>query len=131
MAQPLREPFTVSRPWESRGAYFERGTVAHLPTYFEDPFEDKGSKNGVFETTWEDWLAVPYGHGRWMVNYTFVIWSLLAEPAWSIKYSDGRVGEDRWREHDASADPAPNADSARVEWDSLYENRPDAVGETH
>lgn len=117
-------PCTTPRPWDRHVVYFANGTVSHLPGYFEDPFEDKGSENGRTEVTWEDWLSWPYSQGRWLINSWFVLpLSMPLEHPWTTKYSDGRAGTHRWREHDGSKSSAPDADGAPVEWDLLYENQ--------
>ena len=57
------------------------------------------------------------------VVYFVLPLSMPLEHPWTTKYSDGRAGTHRWREHDGSKSSAPDADGAPVEWDLLYENQ--------
>ncbi|GIK15147.1 MAG: hypothetical protein BroJett003_01110 [Planctomycetota bacterium] len=77
--------------------------VDHGPLYFEDPFEHRGSDDGRFAWTWEDYFAFAYGDGRWLVNNMFIPLSLVVDPFWTAAYTRGdRPGPSR-RTPDRSA----------------------------
>jgi hypothetical protein len=65
------------------------GTVAHFPLWWEDPFEDRGSDDGRFSWTWEDYFAMPYGHARMALNTLAVPISAIVQPPAPLMGSDG------------------------------------------
>ena len=69
----------------------ENGTVTHLPLYFEDPFEDKGSEDGQFAWTGEDYLQMVYWRARFLANGIAWPVSAVVTPPWTIMESDGRL----------------------------------------
>lgn len=88
------------------------GTVGHWPLWWEDPFEEHGSCDGMYAWTWEDYFAMPYGLGRFIVNTIGVPVSATLEPPVPLMGSDGvtsrRLGQDtdpRW--HPAGGSPTP------------------------
>jgi len=83
--------------------------VPHYPLWWEDPFEDKGDGDGLFAWTYADYLAMPYGLGRFIVNTSGWPVSAVVTPPGTAMVSDSVVG----RDHDAapgrSPDPAGDA----------------------
>jgi len=83
--------------------------VTHGPLYFEDPFEDKGSEDGRFAWTGEDYLQMFYWRGRFLLNTFFFPVSAVVTPPWTIMESDGRLSRQALGyDHDAerAAEPA-------------------------
>ena len=65
------------------------GTVGHFPLWWEDPFEDRGSDDGQFAWTWEDYVGMPYGLARFILN-TMGVWASAAvQPPVPLMGSDG------------------------------------------
>lgn len=84
----------------------QSGTVAHWPLWFEDPFEDKGSEDGQFALTWEDYFGYFYGSGRFLVNTMFFPLSPLLTPPWTQMCSDGKLSQQALGyDHDATRCP--------------------------
>ncbi len=71
------------------------GAVTHGPSYWPDPYEDRGSDDGQFRWTGEDYWAAYYGIGCNMINT--VLWPLYAvvTPPDTVMVSDG-VSERQW-----------------------------------
>ncbi len=65
------------------------GTVAHWPLWWEDPFVDKGSEDDHFAWTEEDYIAMPYGLGRFILNTMGWPVSAVMTPPWVVMGSDG------------------------------------------
>ena len=90
------------------------GTVTHWPLWWEDPFVDKGSQDGQFAWTGEDYLAIPYGLGRSLLNTMAWPVSAAVEPPFTVMGSDGkRSRQALGYDHDAERRPegvAPPAD---------------------
>jgi len=90
------------------------GTVTHWPLWWEDPFVDKGSQDGQFAWTWEDYLAMPYGLGRNILNTMGWPVSAAVEPPFTVMGSDGKLSRQALGyDHDAERRPegvAPPAD---------------------
>ncbi len=84
----------------------QSGTVAHWPLWWEDPFEDKGSDDGQFALTWEDYFCVLYGPGRNLVNTMFFPLSPVLTPPWTVMCSDGKLSEQALG-YDHDATPCP------------------------
>jgi hypothetical protein len=84
--------------------------VPHYPLYWEDPFTDKGDGDNQFAWTYADYLAMPYGLGRYILNTIGVPVSVIVQPPGMPMVSDGYVG----RDHDArpGRSPDPTATSA-------------------
>ena len=79
------------------------GTVLHLPLYFEDPFEDKGSEDGRFAWTGEDYFQILYWRGRFLLNAVAFPISATVTPPWVVMESDGRLSRQiLWKDHDAT-----------------------------
>ncbi len=80
----------------------ESGEVVHWPLWFEDPFEDKGSDDGKFAWTWEDYFAIPYSAGRILVNLVGLPASMVVTPPGTPMVSDGVLSNQiLGRNHDA------------------------------
>lgn len=65
------------------------GSVRHFPLWFEDPFEDRGSDDGRFAWTYEDYVAAPYGLARMVLNTLALPISALVHPPVPHMVSDG------------------------------------------
>ena len=97
--EPVREP-------EALLASAQDGTVAHWPLWFEDPFEDKGSEDGQFAWTYEDYVAFPYGLGRFLLNTMGFPVSVVVTPVWTVMGSDGVLSRQALGyDHDATPHP--------------------------
>jgi len=97
----------------------ENGAVTHGPLYFEDPFEDKGSEDGQFAWTGEDYLQAAYWRGRFLVNVLLFPISAIVTPPWTMMESDGRLSRqalgmdhDARRAVDAAAAAPPHHDDS-------------------
>lgn len=78
------------------------GSVLHLPLYFEDPFEDKGSEDGMFAWTAEDYLQWVYWDGRFILNAVAFPVSAIVTPPWTVMASDGHLSRQLlFVDHDA------------------------------
>ncbi len=107
LAAALRE-----RGHEPTERHAESGTVTHGPLYFEDPFEDKGSEDGQFAWTGEDYLQIFYWRGRFLLNGIAFPVSAVVTPPWTVMCSDGRLSRQALGyDHDAEPCP-PDAESA-------------------
>ncbi len=73
--------------------------VPHYPLWWEDPFEDKGDLNREFAWTWQDYFAMPYSYGRFIVNTVGFPVSAVCTPPCTPMVSDGCVPADA--QHDA------------------------------
>lgn len=67
------------------------GTVTHGPLYFEGPLEDKGSEDGKFAWTSEDFVHPVWWRGRFLVNVALFPISVLVTPPWAVMASDGEL----------------------------------------
>ncbi len=65
------------------------GSVHHFPLWFEDPFEDRGSDNGRFAWTYEDYVGMPYGLSRMVLNTLALPISAVVHPPVPLMVSDG------------------------------------------
>jgi hypothetical protein len=81
----------ASRQRDSKPAVVsaQDGTVMHFPLWWEDSFEDKGSDDGQFAWTWEDYFAMPWSYGRMIVNTIGVPVSAVVQPPLPRMGSDG------------------------------------------
>ncbi len=77
------------REWRGMPVAAADGTVTHGPLYFEDPFEDKGHGRSTFQIGWEDYLAMPYGLARYLLNGAALPVSLAVTWPWTAMESDG------------------------------------------
>ena len=102
------------RGWtQTTTASAESGAVAHLPLYFEDPFEDKGhgrtdetSPHDVYHGGWEDYAALAYCPWRFLGNAGLLPVSAIVTTPWTILESDGRLSRQLvWMDHDAERTP--------------------------
>jgi hypothetical protein len=99
------------------------GATRHWPTYFEDPFEDKGAgregRNQHY-IGWEDYVALPYCYARFTLNWLGFPVSAIVTPPWTVMVSDGRVSRQALgHDHDAAPEaheplvaPASDAEAA-------------------
>ncbi|GJM25629.1 MAG: hypothetical protein DHS20C16_20440 [Phycisphaerae bacterium] len=87
MASAPTEP--VSRSFQQTLVSPQDGTVGHFPLGWEDPFEDRGSDDGQFAWTAEDYFAMPYGYGRFIVNTIGIPASVIVQAPVPLMGSDG------------------------------------------
>lgn len=92
--------------WPQLVAIGHSGSVTHWPLWYEDPFEDRGSEDGRFAWTWQDYLAAPASTGRWVVNALALPVTAALIPGVTLMSSDGVLS---WRvighTHDARRGP--------------------------
>ena len=97
-----KAPIKRERAWDQASASYENEDVTHWPLWWEDPFEDKGSEDGQFAWTYEDFLAMPYGLGRFLLNT--MAWPVSAgvtHPG-TVMASDGELSRQALgKDHDA------------------------------
>ncbi len=104
----------ASQPLDSASRTFhptlvspQDGTVGHFPLGWEDPFEDRGSDDGQFALTGEDYFAMPYGYGRFILNTIAVPISVIVQPPVPLMGSDGITSRQALGyDHDAEWLPA-------------------------
>lgn len=99
------EPVIRQRPGlaETCAPHVEPG-VPHYPLWYEDPLEDKGDQNDAFAWTWQDYVAMPYSFGRFLLNTMALPVSSLVTPGNTAMVSDGVTG----RDHDAARGTSPD-----------------------
>jgi hypothetical protein len=104
-------PTVRQRDYAPFELHAEGDGVTHGPLYFEDPFEDKGSEDGRFAWTGEDYLQFVYWRGRFLLNTLFFPVSAVVTPPWTVMESDGRVSREAlgW-DHDAERWVEPPVD---------------------
>ena len=87
--------------------YYTQPCVQHYPLWWEDPFEDKDkiSGNGYAGLTWEDFLAIFYGDGRWLANTILAPVSMVVTPPWRTMRSNGVLSK-QLLGYDHDAQPA-------------------------
>lgn len=96
------------RDWPQRSVSAVSGAVAHGALYFEDPFEDKGHGRADFAVGWEDYVAMPYGFWRYVLNGTALPVSLVVTPPFVALESDGVLSRQLLGyDHDAAVKPPP------------------------
>lgn len=88
-----KAPTMHERDWEPQTRYYPKSGVNHWPLWWEDPFEDKGSGNAEFAWTGEDYIAMPYGWARWLLNTTAWPISAIVTPPFTIMSSDGYLSK--------------------------------------
>jgi hypothetical protein len=108
------EPSQRAREAQRSRVEPQDGTVTHWPLWWEDPFVDKGSQDGQFAWTAEDYFAIPYGLGRNLLNTMAWPVSAAVEPPFTLMGSDGKLSRQALGyDHDAERRPegvAPPAD---------------------
>ena len=106
-----RLPSAPRRDFTAFRVESQPGTVSHWPLWWEDPFEDKGSEDGKFAWTWEDYLAMPWSYSRWFANVWLVSASIAVPQPFTVMASDGELSE-QWLGYDHDAEPANRAAEA-------------------
>jgi hypothetical protein len=104
-----RSPVIRERPVEPAVAPDVDWGVPHFPLWWEDPFEDKGSRDGQFRWTWEDYFAMPYSLGRSLLNTAAFPVSAIVTPPGTPMVSDGVVRKHHDAERGRSPDPTATA----------------------
>jgi hypothetical protein len=110
-AAPRKEPAIPRREFNEVQAWPESGTVDHWPLWWEDPFEDKGSVDDrEFKWTEEDYFAVFYGPGRFILNtMAFPVSAWVTKPG-TVTCSDGQLSRQALGyDHDAAPCPGGTA----------------------
>lgn len=87
------ERLVSRRPYQTTQVYAKDGTVTHGPLYYEDPFVDRGSEDGSFAWTSEDYLYWIYGPAHFLVNTAFFPVNAARTPPWQVMAGDGRATE--------------------------------------
>jgi len=96
-------PSLRQRDWPPSKARIEPIGVPHWPLWWEDPFEDKGSVNAPFAWTYEDYVALPYGYGRFLLNTIAWPVSAVVTPPGTVEISDGYISRQALGDdHDAT-----------------------------
>ena len=90
----VAESKPLMRPHQEMTCAPNSGAVTHGPLYFEDPYEEKGSEDGKFAWTSEDYLHVFYWRGRFLLNAVFFPVSAVVQPPWRDVESDGNRPSD-------------------------------------
>ena len=90
-----------------------KGDVPHSPLWWEDPLEDKGDQNRAFAWTWQDYVAIPYSFGRFLLNTMAWPVSALVTPPGTPMVSDGQIG----RDHDAATGTSPDPTATLADFD--------------
>ncbi len=109
-AKDIRADYTPAeqrhRDWKVVPVAAESGAVTHWPTYFEDPFVDKGDgREGLnkYRLGWEDYVALPYCYARFTLNWLMFPASAVVTPPWTLMESDGRISRQALGyDHDAT-----------------------------
>lgn len=100
--QAEKTPVIRCREWDQTSTTYAAGGVIHWPLWFEDPFEDKGSQDGKFAWTAEDYIAWPYSFGRLLLNTMGWPVSAVVTPPGTPMVSDGRLSHQALgMDHDA------------------------------
>lgn len=95
-------PTVRQRDYTPFELHAEPDGVTHGPLYFEDRFEDKGSEDGRFAWTGEDYWQLFYWRGRFLLNTVFFPVSAVVTPPWTVMESDGRLSrQELGYDHDA------------------------------
>jgi len=99
---PGEEP--RQRGWEPLEVQMQNPCVTHWPLWFSDSFEDRGSDDGKFSWTWEDYVGIAHGPGRLALNFVACPASMLVDCPCSVHCSDGVVSPQTFgfSNHDAS-----------------------------
>lgn len=114
-------PVVRRREWGTSATSYPSGQVVHWPTWFEDPFEDKGSDDGRFAWTAEDYLAMPYSFARLLLNTIGWPASAVVTPPGTPMVSDGKLSRQvLGKDHDAtrlgpSQDRSPEGDATQTD----------------
>ncbi len=98
------EPVIRQRQVPLAGAPHFNAGVPHYPLWWEDPLEDKGDQDSSFAWTWQDYVAMPYSFGRFLLNTMAWPVSATVTPPGTPMVSDGRIG----RDHDAATGTSPD-----------------------
>ena len=95
-------PVATHRDYEPVELTAKDGSVTHGPLYFEDPFEDRGSEDGRFAWSGEEYMYFIHGPACYLLKGGLFPISAVVTPPWVTMVSDGRVSQRTWRmDHDA------------------------------
>lgn len=97
---------------ESRADH--RPAVPHYPLGWEDPFESFGNGDDQFAWIWLDYVAMPYGLGRFIVNTIAFPVSVAVYPPGTSMISDGNIAEGE--EFDAVRGKSPDPTGERSDF---------------
>lgn len=90
-----RKPSAPRRSFAAFRVEPQPGTVSHWPLWWQDPFEDKGSEDGRFAWTAEDYFALAYSPGRFLVNMMGFPASVYLTRPGTVMCSDGKLSRQR------------------------------------
>lgn len=82
-----------TRGFDRRVVSAQDGSVVHFPLLMQDPYEEQGSEDQQFAWTWEDYVGMPYGLGRFIVNTIGIPVSSAVYPPLINRSSDGVLGD--------------------------------------
>jgi hypothetical protein len=94
--------------------------VPHYPLWWEDPFMDKGDQDGQFAWTWQDYLHMPYGLSRFILNTIGVPASAIVHPPGLPMVSDGVPGPN----HDSRPGKSPNPTAGPADFGGVPQTQP-------
>lgn len=117
-----RSPAVRQRGGPPQDLILPRSSVPHYPLWWQDPFIDKGDGDGRFAWTWQDYVGMPYGLGRFILNTIAVPASVVVHPPGTSWVSDGVVEGD----HDARPGKSPDPDASPADFGRTPESQPPA-----
>ena len=101
------------RNWQESRFTYATGETTHWPTWFSDPFNDKGNGETAdgdtevidtqFAWNWADYLHMGYGPGRWLLNIGAFPVSAVVDWPGKVMASDGRLSPSLIGRHDHDA----------------------------
>jgi hypothetical protein len=118
------EPVITHRESPQQDLRYARSTVPHYPLYWQDPFTYKGNSDKQFAWTWEDYVAMPYGLGRFILNTVAVPVSVVVYPPGTSWVSDGTIQGD----YDGHPGTSPDPVAGPADFDYVTETQPAAGG---
>jgi hypothetical protein len=127
-------PMVRQREYPETNAPHVDQQVAHYPLWWEDPFEDQGDNDNTFAWTWQDYVAMPYGLGRYLLNTMLWPVSAVVTPPGTSMVSDGILppqhpGLFKSHPHDARRGISPNPTANRLDFGYYETEQPLAVTE--
>jgi len=86
----------VAREFASTPLTPQDGTVSHYPLWWHDPYEDNGSSDQRFAWTWGDYVLMPFGLSRFIVNTIGSPITMGVYPPVPLRASDGVASQEGW-----------------------------------
>jgi len=97
-----------------------RSTVPHYPLWWQDPFIYKGNDDTRFAWTWQDYVGMPYGLGRFILNTVAVPVSVVVQPPGTSWVSDGVLEGD----YDGAPGKSPDPDATTADFGHAPQTQP-------